>query len=177
MGRGQSRSKFAKHQVSFEEAVTVFGDLNAITIFDTRHSVTEERFVDIGLSASGRVLLVVYAERGARTRIISCRKATPAERRQYGMNKKSLEQQSVADEMLPEYDFSGGVRGKHYRAYRRGYQVTVHKEDGTVEVRDFALPEGAIMLDPGVREYLPDSEVVNRTLRGLINLLPSAHGR
>lgn len=93
------------------------------------------------------------------------------------MNKKSREQQSVADEMLPEYDFSGGVRGKHYRAYQRGYQITIHKEDGTIEVRDFALPEGAIMLDPDVREYFPDSEVVNRTLRGLINLLPAAHGR
>jgi uncharacterized DUF497 family protein len=72
-----------KHGVSFEEAITVFSDLNTITILDVAHSETEDRFVDIGLSVSGRVLVVVYTERGARIRIISCRKATPAERRQY----------------------------------------------------------------------------------------------
>lgn len=74
--------------------------------------------------------------------------------------------------MLPEYDFSEGVRGKHYRAYQRGYQVIVHKIDGTTETRDFALPAGAIILAPDVRTYFPDSETVNRALRGLINLLP-----
>jgi hypothetical protein len=72
-----------KHGVSFEEAITVFSDLNTITIFDVEHSETEDRFVDIGLSASGRILVIVYTEQGARIRIISCRKATPAERRQY----------------------------------------------------------------------------------------------
>jgi len=72
-----------KHNVSFEQATTIFGDPDAITIFDTRHSVDEDRFIDIGLSASGRILLVVYTERDTRIRIISCRKATLAERRQY----------------------------------------------------------------------------------------------
>ena len=72
-----------KHDVSFEEAITAFSDPNTITIFDVEHSEAEDRFVDIGLSASGRVLVVVYTEHGARIRIISCRKATPAERRQY----------------------------------------------------------------------------------------------
>jgi len=51
-----------KHGVSFEEAITVFGDPNAITIYDVEHSETENRFIDIGLSASGRVLVVVYTE-------------------------------------------------------------------------------------------------------------------
>ncbi len=72
-----------KHGVSFEEATTIFGDPNASTIFDVEHSNEEDRFIDIGLSASGRILIVVYTERGARIRIISCRKATPAEQRQY----------------------------------------------------------------------------------------------
>ncbi|NOX62633.1 MAG: BrnT family toxin [Chloroflexi bacterium] len=72
-----------KHGVSFEEAITVFGDPNAITIFDEAHSAHEDRFIDIGLSISGRVLVVVYTERGQRIRLISCRKATPNERRQY----------------------------------------------------------------------------------------------
>jgi hypothetical protein len=76
------------------------------------------------------------------------------------------------DGLLPEYDFSKGIRGKHHRAYRQGYQVTVYKADGTTEVRDFALPEGAIVLDADVRAYFPDSETVNRTLRELIHLIP-----
>ncbi len=88
------------------------------------------------------------------------------------MNNDLSERQPANDEMLPEYDFSGGVLGKHCQAYRRGYQVIIHKTDGTTEVRDFALPEGAVVLDPDVRAYLPDSEAVNRTLRGLISLMP-----
>ena len=88
------------------------------------------------------------------------------------MNDESSERQTADGEMLPEYDFSDGVRGKHYQAYRRGYQVIIHKADGTTEVRDFALPEGAVVLDPDVRAYFPDSEAVNRTLRGLISLMP-----
>lgn len=72
-----------KHGVSFEEAITIFGDPNSITIFDAEHSNAEDPFIDIGLSVSGRVLVVVYTERGSRIRIMSYRKATPAERRQY----------------------------------------------------------------------------------------------
>ena len=89
------------------------------------------------------------------------------------MNEELSRQQTADDdEMLPEYDFSDGVRGKHHQAYRRGYQVVVRKTDGTTEVRDFALPEGVVVLDPDVRAYFPDSEAVNRTLRGLISLMP-----
>ncbi len=84
-------------------------------------------------------------------------------------NSKSQEQ---ADEMLPEYDFRGGARGKHSENYRRGHSVTVHKTDGTTSVRHFKLEEGAVMLEPDVREYFPDSETVNKALRGLITLLP-----
>jgi len=83
------------------------------------------------------------------------------------VNNKLSERQTADDEMLPEYDFSGGVRGKHYQAYQRGYQVIIHKMDGTTEVRDFALPEGTVVLDPDIRAHFPDSEAVNRTLRGL----------
>jgi len=88
------------------------------------------------------------------------------------MNDELSERQATDDEMLPEYDFSGGVRGKHYQAYQRGYQAIIHKADGTTEVQDFALPEGMVVLDPDVRAYFPDSEAVNRTLRGLISLMP-----
>ena len=76
------------------------------------------------------------------------------------------------DEMLAEYDFRGGVRGKHFEAYRRGHSVTIHKTDGTTDVQHFKLEDGAVMLEPDVREYFPDSETVNKALRGLIMLLP-----
>lgn len=74
--------------------------------------------------------------------------------------------------MQAEYDFSGGVRGKHYQAFHRGYEVVIHKMDGTTEVQDFTLPDGAVVLDPDVRDYFPDSEAVNEALRGLIRLIP-----
>lgn len=80
--------------------------------------------------------------------------------------------QKEDDEMLPEYDFRGGVRGKHYEAYRRGHTETIHKTDGTTRVQHFKLEEGAVMLEPDVRAYFPDSETVNKALRGLITLLP-----
>ena len=71
------------HGISFEEAKTVFGDPFALTIFDDKHSLTEDRFIDIGFSTSGRLLIVVYTERGARIRLISSREATARERTYY----------------------------------------------------------------------------------------------
>lgn len=72
-----------KHKVSFDEAATVFSDPLSITTRDPDHSVDEQRYLDIGRSDKGRVLVVAYTERGASIRIISCRKATPRERRRY----------------------------------------------------------------------------------------------
>ncbi len=88
------------------------------------------------------------------------------------MSNEMSNQPDDSDEMLPEYDFSGGVRGKHHRAYQRGYTITIRKSDGTTEERDYALPDGAVMLDPDVRAYFPDAEAVNTTLRSLIKLIP-----
>ena len=71
------------HGVDFQEARTVFEDPFAITIPDDLHSGDEERSIILGLSLLARVLLVVHTERKERIRIISARKATPAERFQY----------------------------------------------------------------------------------------------
>ena len=71
-------------------------------------------------------------------------------------------------DMREEYDFSQGVRGKHHRAYRAGHLVRVRKSDGRVEERHFTLEEGAVMLDPDLRERFPDSEAVNKALRSLV---------
>lgn len=85
---------------------------------------------------------------------------------------KSRRRKRSDDEMLPEYDFSGGVRGKYFRAYRQGYTVTVYKDDETVEVRQFKPAEGVVVLDRDVRKYFPDAESVNSALRALIALFP-----
>ena len=46
--------------------------------------------------------------------------------------------------MRPEYDFSQGIKGKHYKAYRQGHQVTIRKNDGTTVVQNFQLEEGTV---------------------------------
>lgn len=79
----KAKANVEKHDVSFAEAVTVFNDAYSITIYDPDHSDEESRFTDLGMSHKGRVLVVVYTERKDKIRIISCRKATPAERRNY----------------------------------------------------------------------------------------------
>jgi len=74
--------------------------------------------------------------------------------------------------MRTEYDFTGGVRGKHHKAMQAGYTITIHKADGTTVVKDVMPKEGTVVLEPDIRAYFPDSESVNRTLRCLIPLLP-----
>ncbi|MGH7596048.1 MAG: hypothetical protein ACREOI_06825 [bacterium] len=75
------------------------------------------------------------------------------------------------DDMRPEYDFSGAMRGKFYKPLHKGYSVTIHKEDGSTVVEHYKLIDGAIMLQPDVRAYFPDSDAVNKALRSLINLM------
>jgi len=76
----KSKSNVAKHRVSFEEAATVFGDRLSVTIPDPDHSSREHRFVTIGLSAQGRLLVVAHTDRGDNVRIISARLSTKSER-------------------------------------------------------------------------------------------------
>lgn len=79
----KAQRNLRKHRVSFEEARTVFGDPFAITIADPQQSASESRFVDIGYSSRGQLLVVIYTEREANIRIISCRRASQRERRVY----------------------------------------------------------------------------------------------
>ena len=72
------------------------------------------------------------------------------------------------DEMREEYDFSKGVRGKHYREYRAGHVVRIQKSDGTVEEHHFTLKDGAVMLDPDLKARFPDSDSVNRAIRSFV---------
>jgi uncharacterized protein len=72
-----------RHRVSFEEAATVFLDPLSRTFSDPEHSEGEERYLDIGHSERGRLLIVSYTERQGQVRIISARLATRKERRSY----------------------------------------------------------------------------------------------
>ena len=86
----KSKVNLQKHGVSFEEAMTVFTDEHALFMTDPSHSATEDRFVLLGLSAHLRTLVVCHCYRKAREviRIISARKATQPERRQYAQRWK-----------------------------------------------------------------------------------------
>jgi len=72
-----------KHGVSFDEALTVFADSLSRTIADPDHSQGEARYLELGLSRHGRLLVVAFTERNERIRIISVRLATKRERRHY----------------------------------------------------------------------------------------------
>ena len=73
-----------KHNVSFQEAATVFGDETGATVYDPDHSEAEDRFLTIGYSNRGRLLIVSHTDRDDRIRIISARLLKLSERRQYG---------------------------------------------------------------------------------------------
>jgi hypothetical protein len=81
---------------------------------------------------------------------------------------KRSKKRNEFNEMREEYDFSGGVRGKHFEAYRKGHTVKIDKQNGSAEVHYFAQEDGAVMLDPDVKKHFPNSESVNKALRSLI---------
>ena len=77
----KAASNFKKHGVRFAEAVTIFDDPNALTMLD--EGPGEERYVSLRVGSIGRILVVMYASREDRIRIISARGATRQERAQY----------------------------------------------------------------------------------------------
>ena len=85
----KAKINIQKHKVSFEEAATVFRDPAALTIFDPDHSEAEERWLTIGISRLGKLLLVCHTYQHidrdtAMIRIFSSRKATASEKKEYG---------------------------------------------------------------------------------------------
>jgi hypothetical protein len=92
------------------------------------------------------------------------------------MKKAKTRGPTAVQDMRAQYDFStmkSGVRGKYYEAYREGHKVVIHKEDGTKSVQYFKLEDGAVMLEPDVRKYFPNSEAVNKALKSLIEIIPT----
>ena len=85
----KAESNWAKHGVTFEEAVSVFADPFGRIFDDAAHSERERRELIVGHSKLRRLLLVNFSEREERIRIISARKATRAERKDYEENSSS----------------------------------------------------------------------------------------
>jgi len=79
----KAQKNLQKHALSFDEATSAFLDPMAITFPDPDHSEAEDREITIASSGKGRVIFVSHCERAGHLRIVSARKATPKERRQY----------------------------------------------------------------------------------------------
>jgi len=79
----KASNNLAKHGISFEEAATAFGDPLSNTFQDPDHSMEEQRFIILGLSEQGRIVVVAHTDDGEVVRIISAREATRGERRSY----------------------------------------------------------------------------------------------
>jgi uncharacterized DUF497 family protein len=134
-----------KHGISFDETWSVFDDPLAFTMVDADHSEGEPRYITIGQSSARQLLVVASSVDGARIRIISARLATRGERKKY-MDEEIDRLRDQDDDMRPEYDFSGGVRGMFYR----GREV--------VWVR----------LDEELAKYFPTPESVTEALRSVM---------
>jgi uncharacterized DUF497 family protein len=79
----KASTNFQKHGVTFREAAAVFQDPLSITIYDPNRSIDEDRFITVGTSTTGRLLIVAHTDRGNATRIISARQLTRSERQAY----------------------------------------------------------------------------------------------
>lgn len=136
-----AQSNRMRHDRRFEEAATIFFDPHHTTVEARTQPAEESRFAAVGASVEGAILVVLYVIRSNEVHILGARPATRMERRHY------MSRDESADEPATEYDFSRGVRGRH-----------------------FIKPEGPIhvTIDPVVAEYFPDEQAVNDALRVLI---------
>ncbi len=87
----KAKANLQKHEISFNEATTVFEDIEALLIYDPDHSNTEDRFILLGISQLSKILVVCHCYRESETkiRIISARKATKNEKNSYQRSKKN----------------------------------------------------------------------------------------
>ena len=86
--KNKAKKNFKIHGISFDEACSAFKDTLSLTIYDPLHSDDVDRFIVIGNSVDNRLLVVVHTARRDKIRIISARKATKHERKQYEENAK-----------------------------------------------------------------------------------------
>jgi len=147
----KAKTNLEKHGVSFEEASTAFKDTLSLTIDDPLHSSDEKRLVLIGMSYNNRILVVVHTERGDNIR----RLLVPEKQQKKKGNIMKI--MSNDPDMLEEYDFSKGVRGKYAKKYKKGTNV--------------------VFIDPEVAEFFPDENSVNEALRSLIPIIKKREKR
>jgi uncharacterized DUF497 family protein len=88
--REKAAANLVKHGVDFEDAISAFDDPLSITISDPDHSKKEERFLLVGHSRAGRLLVIAHTERGNEIRLINARPATRRERQKYEKEPKGL---------------------------------------------------------------------------------------
>ena len=155
--KDKAKINLRKHDISFNEAKTVFEDTYSLTLDDPTHSILEDRFLTIGYSSQNRLLLVVHAERQENIRIISARRVTKHEKK--SMNKvmnDTLKDDEMLDdysEVLTESHLKSAVRGKYARslADKDAYTVKIIAENEercvnmkTIEVEAFVNNEGQL---------------------------------
>jgi len=138
----------SKHNISFQEATTVFDDPLSVTFPDPDHSIWENRYVIIGMSRLEQLLVVSHIDRENRTPSSVLEESLA---RKEGFMKKDVDE--LEDELRPEYDFSkmaGGVRGKYVERYRAGTNL--------------------VLLDPDIAQAFPTDASVNEALRLLLQI-------
>ena len=132
-----------KHGVSFEEAASAFGDPLSLTISDPERSHQEERRILLGLTERQRLVVVAHTEQGD----TSASSTLGLQRQRRDMTMKNAKGKARGRNLLPEYDFSHGTRGKYANRFATGTNL--------------------VKLEPDVAKVFRDSASVNRALRRL----------
>ena len=144
--RAKAEANLRKHGVSFEEAAGALCDPLALVHPDDAHSENEDRYVLIGESNEDRLLTVCFTIIDDTARIISARRATPAEGRQY-MKDRPIRETPDSDDMLPEYGHLEGWKPNPFKFVRLAAFVEI---------------------DPDVHSVFRTSKEVNDALRTLL---------
>jgi len=151
----KAEANLGKHGVSFDEASTVFGDVLASTIPDSAHADGEARFITMGPSTTSR-LLVVATPIEAKRCVSSLRGRLRRANEDHMSQRRKL---AGDDDLRPEYDFRGGLRGKYFERYRQGTNV--------------------VLLDADVAAVFKNPVAVNDALRALVAVaaarVPNVH--
>jgi uncharacterized DUF497 family protein len=158
----KARTNARKHWVEFADAVAVFEDASAVTIPD-EDSEDEKRWLTIGLDVFGRLLVVAYTWRGTEIRLISARKATRRERKDYEGWK-----------MRREYDFSKGKRGPVIPPDPDKIRITIRLDEDVIAwFREQVNAAGGgnyqTLINKALREYIAKrTDPLEKTLRRVI---------
>ena len=149
----KAKSNLRKHGISFQEAMTIFGDELSASVYDWKHSDAEDRYLTMGTSVEGNLLIVAHTYRGQIIRIVSAKKSPGANERI--MKMEISDQEPHDDDLEPEYDFRsmGKVeRGKFAKQYHERLRVIRLAEDVAPAFADEAAVNDAL------RKYLRGME-------------------